>query len=473
LLIDAASLLPGLIFTVGDEDMPRRYRSALAVTSRQRNVLLTVGLISLATIWSCRLPRLCVFDQCNADITVGPLAHRKIDLSDAEAPFIGWPLARVCGETEWTDGLVFICDNNSGGIGNIRNYILTCVRYAIEAGATGLVMPQIRTRSDKNLADIMQEYRGFDYFFDTDHFRTSLTTHCPRMTIYDNPWSIPDFKEPYRPEMITPRPEFGSRGGCDERDLNRHTDLFGVRFRQWLLDKAEQLDMPPTSLSQPRVIRLNWGVQLEYPVYRDGPEFAATFGGLLRFRKDILQLGRRTVEALRQFSSTTGPVTATGRFAGFHLRTESDALSTWPSFENQSMAYLREAATRGFKVAYLATGNGTEAYKFTERAWSQHNMVVKTKHDLLGHSEDLKALEALTWDQQALIDFIVLLASDFFVGVNPSSFSINVALKRHLQMEGLYTRPWKVGREDGRSLLVGRFERYWDDWLFMYDSIWP
>ncbi|OIW22761.1 hypothetical protein CONLIGDRAFT_657998 [Coniochaeta ligniaria NRRL 30616] len=442
--------------------------------SRQRNILLTICLISLATIWSCRLPRLCIFDQCNADITAGPLVHRKIDLSVPETPFIGWPLARVCSETSWTDGLVFICDNNSGGIGNIRNYILTCLRYAIEAGATGLVMPQVRTRSEKNLADIMQDYRDLDYFFDTEHFRRGLNTHCPSISIYNNTWNIPNFKEPYRPVRITPRTEFGLRGGCDKRDLNRHTDLFGERLRQWLLDRAKQFDLPPTSHSHPQVVRLNWGVQLEFPVYRDGPEFVATYGGLLRFRQDILQLGKRTIEAMRHFALAADPSTSAGRFVGFHLRTESDALSDWPSYDNQSSAYLHEASARGFKAAYLATGNRTEAAKLVDGARSQHQMAVTTKEDLLkGNPEDLEALHALTWDQQALIDYIALLACDFFLGVNPSSFSISVALKRHLQMEGVYTRPWEVGREDGRSLLVGRFERYWDDWLFMYDSIWP
>lgn len=453
--------------------MFRQHRHVLAMMSRQRSVLLAVCIISLATIWSCRRPRPCILDQCNADITAGPVAHRKIDLSDSDAPFVGWPLARVCSETSWTDGLVFICDDNSGGIGNIRNYILTCVRYAIEAGATGLVMPQVRARSENNLTDIMQEHRGMSYMFDEDHFRTSLTSQCPRIVIYNNTWSIPDFKEPYRPERITPK-ELGLRGGCDKRDLNRHTDLFRIVFREWLLEKTEQFNLPPTSTSHPRVVRLNWGVQLEFPVYRDGPEFVATYGGLLRFRQDILQLGKRTVEAMRDFARTASGDRAIDRFVGFHLRTESDALAAWPKFDNQSAVYLREATARGFTTAYLATGNGTEAAKLVETARSKHDIVVTTKHELLkGNPADVKALEALTWDQQALIDFIVLLACDFFLGVNPSSFSMNVALKRHLQMEGLYTRPWKVGRDDGRSLIVGRFERYWDDWLFMYDSIWP
>jgi hypothetical protein len=442
-----------------------------SVLSRQRNVLIAVCLISLATLWSCRLPRLCIFDQCNADITAGPLAHREVDLSDPEAPFVGWPLERVCSETTWKPGLVFICDNNSGGIGNIRNYILTCVRYAIEAGAAGLVMPQIRTRSEENLANLMLDYRGFDYFFDAEHFHAALKRHCPQIRIYANTWDIPNTKEPFYPERITPRADFGLRGGCDQRDLNRHTDLFHPRFHAWLEETARKFDRPPTSWKNPRVIRLNWGVQWDWPVYRDGPEFVATYGGLLRFRTDILKLGKRTVEAMRDLTFTHK---GAGQFAGFHLRTENDALSNWPGFDHQTIAYLNETSSRGLKAAYLATGNGTEAAKFVDRARSDYHVLVVTKQDLLHtRPDDLKALQALTWDQQALIDFLVLLSSDFFLGVNPSSFSMNVALKRHLQTDGLFTRPWKVGRDDGRSLLVGKYDRYWDDWLFMYDSLWP
>lgn len=447
----------------------------MPVLSRQRTVL-AVCIISLVTLWGCRLPRLCIFDQCNADITAGPLAHRKIDISDPASPFIGWPLARVCTETSWTPGLVFICDNNSGGIGNIRTYILTCIRYAIAAGATGLVMPQIRSRSAEELADIMQEHRDFNYFFDTDHFRKSLNTHCPRITIYDNTWNIPNTRQPFQAERLTPR-ELGHRAGCDDRDLNRHSDRFGTRVRDWLGDKAKEFDLPPIGTDHPRVIRLNWGSQFEFPAYRDGPEFVATYGGLLRFRQDLLALGKRTVDGMRNFAlaaSRSGHDTPMGIFAGFHLRTESDALRGWPTFNNQSTAYLHEAVRRGFKAAYLATGNKTEADKLIRHAQSQHEMLVTTKDALLKDSpHDLKALQALTWDQQAIVDFIVLSACDFFLGVNPSSFSMSVALKRHLQLDGLYTRPWKIGGQDGRSLLVGRFDRYWDDWLFMYDSLWP
>ena len=44
------------------------------------------------------------------------------------------PLRDLCSSKDWQPGLIFRCDDAFGGVGNIRNIILTCVRYAIEAG---------------------------------------------------------------------------------------------------------------------------------------------------------------------------------------------------------------------------------------------------------------------------------------------------------------------------------------------------
>ena len=108
---------------------------------------------------------------------VPPTAPRKLSLADYDfnGPYIGWPLARACNETKWQPGLVFVCDNNSGGIGNIRNFILTCIRYGIEAGASGIIMPRIQRRSEENLANIFTTgFQPFGYFFDEKHFTDSM-----------------------------------------------------------------------------------------------------------------------------------------------------------------------------------------------------------------------------------------------------------------------------------------------------------
>jgi len=439
------------------------------VASRHRQPTLVVGVVLFLVICGWLFSGDLFFGE-NTVITSRPAPDRSVDLSAPDAPFIAWPLARVCSETSWFPGLVFVCDNNSGGIGNIRNYILTCIRYGIDAGATGFILPQIESRSEKNLSNLFRGSKPFDYFFDEAHFRRAMKASCPQIAIYDSKPDIPHLNYTHA-EKITPN-SFGIRGGCDEKDLNRHTDTFNPRLRTHMISHVDTLQQRPISPQNPRLVRFDWGVQWDWPVYKDGPEFTNTFGGLLRFRKDILILGKTVTGAMLRFAAKHGQ---RGRFLGVHLRTEHDALAEWPAFDRQTEVYLHEAIRGGFGAAYLATGNSTEAAKFTAKAATPHRLHVATKHQLLeDRPEQLKQLKALTWDQQGLVDFVVLLYSDFFVGVSPSSFSINVAGKRHLRDEGMYTRPWKIGGDgDGRSYLVGYYEEYWASWLFMYDSLWP
>ncbi|KAH8204377.1 hypothetical protein TruAng_001428 [Truncatella angustata] len=358
------------------------------------------------------------------------ISLQTIDLSSPSSPFIAWPLARVCAEATFVPGLVFICDNNSGGPGNIRNYILTCLRYAIEAGSTSLVLPRIRSRSVTDLSNIHVGYQGFGYMFDAAHFRRGLASGCPQIDVYDRVEDVPHVLEKVEREglydvekmieRITPRQDYGNRVGCDQRDLNRHTDRFGARFRDWLNSSVLERGMPEISVQSPRLIRLNWGVLFDWEVLRDGPEFVATFGGLLRFNDELLQLGQAVTRALRtEASFVEGSQTGQekNRFLGVHLRTEADALKQWPSFEVQVAGYVKESQRLGFQggIAYLASGSEAEAIKFKDFAQSEMQLQVRTKHDLL-EVRDLEKLQKLSWDQQAVVDFQVLLAANYFVG---------------------------------------------------------
>ncbi|KAI0974301.1 hypothetical protein F4678DRAFT_422190 [Xylaria arbuscula] len=440
------------------------------------------------------------------DLVPENTAPPTADLSSPRAPFIPWPLRRLCTEQVASNalvpGLVFLCDNNSGGPGNIRNYILTCIRYAIEAGATGLQIPRIRTRSASNKADLFKEYQPLDYMFSSSHFKAAMEAACPHIALFAGDDgegggldAIPGVaakaaREKLSPERmvrrITPKEFGGTRGGCDQRDPNRHTDRFGHAFRKSMRELAAELGHAPTSWGNPMLVRLSWGVLWDWPVMRDGPELAATFGGLLRIREDILELADQVVQSIKELDTSAAERSGSdrgeglerggpnGAFLGVHLRTEEDALSQWPTYENQSNGYIYKAEKRGFKggVAYLASGSEKETQRFSKDARARLDLNVRSKYDLV-QGQDLEKLKSSSWDQQALVDFAVLLESDYFVGVSPSSFSINVALKRHLQKEGLYTRPWKVGTSDTRSWLVGWYSSYWDDWLFMFDGMWP
>jgi hypothetical protein len=66
-------------------------------------------------------------------------------------------------------------------------------------------------------------------------------------------------------------------------------------------------------------------------------------------------------------------------------------------------------------------------------------MSVSTKEELLaekGYERELKEMKALTWDQRGLIDYEVLLRSSLFGGTHESSFSWNVAMRRHVVTGG-------------------------------------
>lgn len=44
------------------------------------------------------------------------------------------PIRQKCSETKFQEGLVWQCAAANGGIGNVANMVLNCVRYAVEAG---------------------------------------------------------------------------------------------------------------------------------------------------------------------------------------------------------------------------------------------------------------------------------------------------------------------------------------------------
>lgn len=61
---------------------------------------------------------------------------QKAIRTDIDGPFDDSTLVDVCDNTEWREGLIFQCEAPYGGVANIRNMLLNCIRYAIEAGGT-------------------------------------------------------------------------------------------------------------------------------------------------------------------------------------------------------------------------------------------------------------------------------------------------------------------------------------------------
>jgi hypothetical protein len=63
----------------------------------------------------------------------------KILGTEIDGPFDAKPLQDLCARTVWQEGLVMSCEaTRGGGMGNIRNVFVDCVRFVIEAGGTYL-----------------------------------------------------------------------------------------------------------------------------------------------------------------------------------------------------------------------------------------------------------------------------------------------------------------------------------------------
>lgn len=93
-------------------------------------------------------------------------------------------------------------------------------------------------------------------------------------------------------------------------------------------------------------------------------------------------------------------------------------------YEVQTSLFLEQAAAANLPVMYVASGNQTEVARFRKDARLTHNMAIVTKSELL-EEQDLEQLQRLTWDQQALVDFLVMLKASGFSGVGHSSFALN------------------------------------------------
>ena len=360
----------------------------------------------------------------------------------------------VCSMTDWNSSLIFTCDNNHGGVGHVRNSILNCVRYAIAAGGS-LVLPNIALRDHHDMMDLHVERRhgpgrkGMGFMFDEKHFIDSLKLSCPELKLIKHmEASANGRRRGLQPEsLFNNHPTSGLE----------HPEQWPTRLENWISHH-----MSPYPKSVPIVIDLEQSF-LQYPTHSDSHEFAHTFGNILKFRQDVRLLATTTLHTIsRTYDlplNIPDAIIANSIF-GAHLRTEEDPMekrhlspAPYAHYEGQSKAYLEEAALMNATVLYAASGSVRELSRLAIDALD-YNVEVNHKFELL-KGRDREMLEMLKWDQMALVDYLVLLKVQDFAGIGHSSFSWNLALKRHEHAH----RKGSVHEDqlwsDGRSSLYG------------------
>lgn len=266
--------------------------------------------------------------------------------------------------------------------------------------------------------------------FDAEHFIRTLMGDCPQMKLYqsqNNLWDKPSSAIAFE---ISPR-ELKS-GRLWHHTMQRPED-FRDSFDAWL--KAKLIENPllrGPSAEDPVRVEIIFPL-LHWRMTYDNLGLRQNFGKILRFPTAIRELSAKVLWELSQqkgIKFQTEGITP-GAFMGAHLRTEKDAGDAgMSSYDQQSKFLLDRAVEQNYSLVYVASGNPADTSRLRADGWSSRDLTVVTKFDLLPR-EDIKTLEHLRWDQQALVDFGVMMRSSFFAGTDESSFSFQLAMSRH------------------------------------------
>lgn len=408
----------------------------------------TVAAVLLITIWLWvaldRPYQVRIFSNTGATQSLDPF---DFDPIASEA------IKNVCDGTEWNNGLVFTCDESVGGVASVRNSILNCVRYSISAGAA-LVLPNIVLRDSIDLSKIRTEEKAnMSYMFDTKHFLSSLNLSCPTMRTFYDVNEIDDYQSAHRPVPLLPESlvdDIPSTGLPEPENWRR-------RFDKWL-------DTYGTREFDESIIVHLGRSYMQYPVYSDGEGFAHDFGKILKFRTDVRTLATKAIKAMGKAWNLKLDLTLPilpDAFFGCHVQFVKDVVDnpstddwTYTSYAAQAQFYLDQAPLSDPRVIYAASGDPDDIAKLKVDA-ETINMNVTTKYDLLV-GKDLEVLNNLTWDQQAMVDFLILLKASDFGGVSQSAFAWNVTLKRHLESETMDYLDGGRALDDEYSTLFGK-----------------
>ncbi|KAF3909371.1 hypothetical protein AA313_de0200741 [Arthrobotrys entomopaga] len=372
-------------------------------------------------------------------------------------------LGELCESAKWRHHLYFSCTHNIGGLMNVRNMVLNCVRYAIAAGASGLILPQIEARDPVEIVLVKTgQYRRMEYLFDEGWFKRVLEQHCTQMKVFDRIDDVPRFGYATMPDLLTIQTLMGQPLGGGHGNLrNKKPKEFRSRFDAWLGNNKRR----PSPIV-PTIVRLDERTLFSFPPHLDSPAVMNGFGFMLEFRQDLSGLANIIVDRLHQDIKSGGA--GGSEYLGLHLRREADVLNqteTWATFDQLADKALSAAATNKINLIYVATGDIETVNELKAKA-AESGVKVVDKHDIL-NSDEKEFLNTFAFDQQAIVDYLVLMRSGVFIGSGLSSFSSHLISRR----EYLANITSKAGdhRYGGvdRDALVGPKGRlgYWDmDW---------
>ncbi|KAF3918429.1 hypothetical protein ABW21_db0201191 [Orbilia brochopaga] len=335
------------------------------------------------------------------------------------------------------------CRHNIGGLMNVRNSMLNCIRYAIAAGVSGLVLPKLEIRDSQDLSILRTgNYRNMDYYYDIASFKTVMQASCNQLKLFDEIEDIKNFGYANMPDLIHMHSLMGQ---YNKNWRNQRPDKFRQKFDGFI----QALSKPPSEKS-PVIVRLDDKILFSFPPHDDVPHLAQNFGFILDFRQDLSSLAALILNRLRRtLAPDIEQETAAKQYLGLHLRTEYDAMKEeWLSYDKLKESTIFIAMEHNIDLIYVASGEIQDIEKLRD-SLSVYGMTVMDKWQLLT-ADETEYLQSFAFDQQGIVDYLVLLQSDMFLGSPESSFSSNLVLRRNLIASDAAIRDGRVRAERSR-----------------------
>lgn len=315
-------------------------------------------------------------------------------------------LKSVCAATKWQKNVYLNCTNvkqmmgwprytvNPQGAMNLRNSMLTCLRWAIDAGV-GLVMPRIAVRATDDII-WFDHWDNYNFLFDENSLRTVIADECPQLKLYD----------PYLDVSIKVNSTAGGFTHYSPGKFREHIDS--------VVKNAPNYTNETSIVIWENEPLFGWNSFLE------GKNIHQTLFKAVNFRKDILDLSEKIIDLLPP------------KFIGFHLRNERDTGAYNYSTQVTPLVKMMKENFTDIKTIYVAIGTIEIEEQFRSDMKDLGLEVISKRSLIDKYNKDdlLKELDNLQFDQSGVIDYHVLIKSHYFFGVGISSFSFGVAFER-------------------------------------------
>jgi hypothetical protein len=160
-------------------------------------------------------------------------------------PFNPSAISACCNTTTWRSNLVFNLPNAKGGIDNGRGNILDFLFFALEAGAS-IILLGMASRSETEISNFWASCAPPSLFFDEEWFIHAIAESCPQMKVHK-------FIDKLRSTQVPPGNYFSTLQPPHGRLLHQHQTSLPLAPRRMALDPlTPQFRKRKTHTNKPR-----------------------------------------------------------------------------------------------------------------------------------------------------------------------------------------------------------------------------